>query len=279
MTDLSFTLWNDLDRFEWGDYSVRTGSYRGRQAAYLEQACSAVFLREDIPYPCYRLQAEVAIPGEVGFVGLIFGAKDVCNYELVYLAPVEIQYDPVMNGSMTWQIYNGPKYQKPLPNTTGKWVNFAVEVQPEGVKVYMGDESAPQLVIPNLKHGIPAGKIGFWGFAPCYIRNLVVEEIQPAPIPQSETDLNQLSADTFVTEWIVSALPGSGWKRAVIEENGILNLNRCFTAKQMSVLQARSIFHLPKEAESYVTLGFSDQVRLWVNEEEIYQGTWCWNLT
>lgn len=101
MNPLSFTLWNDLDRFEWGDYSVRAGSYKGRQAAYPEQAGSAVFLREDITFPCYRLQAEVAIPGEVGFVGLIFGAKDALNYELVYLAPVEIQYDPVMNGSMT----------------------------------------------------------------------------------------------------------------------------------------------------------------------------------
>lgn len=276
MTDLSFTLWNDLDRFERGDSGVRTGSYMGRQAAYLEQAGSAVFLREDIPYPCYRLQAEVAIPGEVGFVGLLFGAKDACNYELVYLAPIEIQYDPIMNGSMTWQIHNGPKYQKPLSNTTGKWVNFAVEVQPDGARVYMGEEIAPQLVIPNLQHGVPAGKIGFWGLAPCYIRNLVVDEIQPASIPQSETDLQQLSADTFVTEWMVSASSGSDWRRAVVEENGILNLNRCFTAKQTSVVQARSTFHLPEEAKSEISLGFSDQVRVWVNEEEIYQGTWCW---
>ncbi|MEK3758440.1 hypothetical protein MKZ07_08350 [Paenibacillus sp. FSL P4-0338] len=277
MNPLSFTLWNDLERFEWGDYSVRTGSYKGRQAAYLEQAGSAVFLREDITFPCYRLQAEVAIPGEIGFVGLLFGAKDACNYELVYLAPIEIQYDPVMNGSMTWQIHNGPKYQKPLPNTTGKWVNFAVEVQPEGARVYMGEDSAPQLVIPNLQHGVPAGRIGFWGFAPCYIRNLVFEEIQPAPIPRRETDLKQLSADTFVTEWMVSATTGDDWNKAVVEENGILNFNRRFTAKQGSVVRARSTFHLAEEAESYITLSFSDQVRLWVNEEEVYQGTWCWN--
>lgn len=77
-----------------------------KKALYLEKMNSAVFLRNEVKYNYFRLQAEMAIPGEAGFIGLVFGAKDHGNYELMYLAPVEIQYDPVINGSLTWSQLN-----------------------------------------------------------------------------------------------------------------------------------------------------------------------------
>ncbi|ALS28138.1 hypothetical protein IJ21_27420 [Paenibacillus sp. 32O-W] len=277
MTKLSFNLWNDLDRFDLGDSNARPGVYLGQQAAYLEKSGSAVFLRDEIPFTCFRLQAEVAIPEQVGFIGLVFGAKNSHNYELVYLAPEEIQYDPVMNGSMTWQIYNGTMYQKPLPNTTGKWVKFAVEVQPNGAAVYMGEDAFPQLVIPNLQHGDPVGKIGFWGYLPGYIRNLAIEEIQPTPITKRDRDLKRLSTETFITEWMVSPIAENRWTKAVVEENGTLNLNRIYTAEQGSSVQAKSTFYISEEKETLLTFGFSDHLRLWVNEEKVYQGDWRWN--
>lgn len=33
----------------------------------------------------------------------------------------------------------------------------------------------------------------------------------------------------------------------------------------------------PEEIETQLTFGFSDQLRLWVNEEEVYQGDWRWD--
>ncbi|WP_199613813.1 hypothetical protein [Paenibacillus alkalitolerans] len=277
MTKLSFNLWNDLDQFDLGNSNARPGVYLGQQATYLEKTGSAVFLHDEIPFTCFRLEAEVAIPEQVGFIGFVFGTKDSKNYELIYLAPEEIQYDPVMNGSTTWQIYNGPMYQKPLPNTTGKWEKFALEVQPNGAAVYMGDDTFPQLVIPNLQHGDPIGKIGFWGFLPSYIRNLSIEEIKPTPITKRERDLERLLTETFVTEWMVSPVTENHWTKAVVEENGILNLNRIYTAEQGSSVHAKSTFYIPEENETLLTFGYSDHLRLWVNDDEVYQGYWIWS--
>lgn len=285
MTKLLFNLWNDLDKFDLGDSNIRPGVYLGQKAAYLEKTGSAIFLRDEITFDCFRLQAEVAIPKQVGFIGLVFGAKDLHNYELVYLAPVEIQYDPIMNDSMTWQIYNGSLYQKPLPNTTGKWVEFSIEVQPNGVAVYMGENTSPQLIIPNLQHEGFVGKVGFWGYLPSYIRNLSVEEIQPTPIIKREKNLKQLITETFVTEWMVSMpyLKGeqpaakNNWTKAFVEENGTLNINRIHKVEQGISVQTKSTFTIPEEKETFLTFGFSDHLRLWINEEEVYQGDWRWN--
>lgn len=52
----------------------------------------------------FRLEAEVACT-PVSFVGLVFGATDESNFELVYVSAdnewdlPNLQYDPVMNGS------------------------------------------------------------------------------------------------------------------------------------------------------------------------------------
>lgn len=285
MTRLLWNLWDDADKFDLGDSGGRPGEYLGKKGLYLQKTCSAVLLREQLPLECFRLQAEVAIPGTVGFIGLVFGAQNSQNYELVYLAPQEIQYDPVINGSMTWQIYNGPLYQKPLPETTGKWVKFAVEVQPNGAAVYLGDDPEPQLVMSQLQHGGAAGKIGVWGYLPSYIRNFSVEEIKPGPIRKSATDLRQLTAETYITEWMVSQPFSSNgqpkaqqhWTKAVVEENGTLNVNRLFTAETGIFVQAKTAFLVSEAKETEISFGFSDHLRLWVNDEEVYQGEWRWD--
>ncbi|GFN33003.1 hypothetical protein [Paenibacillus xylaniclasticus] len=277
MSKMVYSLIDDLDLFDVGVTEARTGDFLGKQALYLEKAGYAVLLKDEIPFSSYRVQAEVAIPEEVGFIGIVFGAKDADNYELIYLAPLEIQYDPVMNGSMTWQVYNGPLYQKPLPDMTGRWVNLTVDVQPNGAAVYLGEDSTPQLVIPNLQHGLPSGRIGFWGFLPSYIRNFTVEQIQPATIVERETDLQRLAAESFVTEWMVAPLDSDKWTKAVVEENGTLNLNRIYSTEKVQTVIATSVFKLSAEQETVLTFGFSDYIQLWVNDELLYEGDWKWN--
>lgn len=285
MAKLNWNLWDDLEHFDLGGTQAQSGVYQGKQALYIKGNGSAILLRDDIAFDSYRIEAEVAIPEQVGFVGLVFGAQDSHNYELVYLAPVEIQYDPIMNGSMTWQIYNGSLYQKELPNTTGKWMKFAVEVQPNGAAVYLGDDPTLQLIIPNLQHSGKIGKIGVWSFLPSYIRNLSVEGIEPISISKRETDLQSLSSETFITDWMVSEpyllnespITVDNWIKASVEENGTLNLNRIYRAEQGISVQVQSMISVPEEKESVLTFGYSDSLRLWINEEEIYQGSWRWN--
>lgn len=280
----SYTLWDDLEKFDLGDSGACPSEWNGRKALYLGKLNSAIFLHEEVRYPAYRLHAEVAIPGDVGFVGLVFGAADSGNYELIYLAPLEIQYDPIMNGSMTWQIYNGPSYQKPLPNTTGEWRDLTVEVDPQGAKVYFGNSSAePSLVLSSLQHGGQSGKVGVWSYLPAYIRNFSIEEIHPVPLFRNTTALDALISETFITEWHVSSpfikdRPlEPHWTPALVEENGVLNINRIHRAEPGAAVEVKSTFRLAEQQETILTLGFSDSIRLWINDTEVYQGNWCWN--
>jgi hypothetical protein len=116
MSKLNWSLVNDLNSFDLGESDASRGVWNNREALYLENGLP-VLLNENVNFDCFRLQAEIACPGPDGFVGLIFGARDARNYELVYVSPGtstrmgEIQYDPIMNGSSTWQIYNGATYQ------------------------------------------------------------------------------------------------------------------------------------------------------------------------
>ncbi|MHA7966960.1 hypothetical protein ACX93W_22865 [Paenibacillus sp. CAU 1782] len=281
-----YALWDDLEPFNGGNSGAIPGDWKGKKALYLNQMNSAFFLREEVTFSSFRMEAEVAIPGEVGFIGLIFGAKDESNFELVYLAPVEIQYDPIINGSMTWQIYNGPAYQKPLPDMTGAWHRFAVEVGPEGAKVFLDDQPAPAFVLSNLQHGGERlGKVGFWNYVPVYIRNFSIEEIASAeafsdPAQAEAFDQRQPEQEEFLTEWLVkkplTQEKAEPWIKAIAEENGTLSLNRICEAKPGLVVEAKSCFKLQEETETLLTLGYSDSIRLWVNDIEVYRGDWLW---
>jgi hypothetical protein len=293
MSKLHWNLRDDLNDFELGESGAQPGIWHDREALYLDGFHTNPVLRHDeIHFDCFRIQAEVAVPGPYGFIGLVFGARDSQNYELVYISPGidsgigEIQYDPIMNGSSTWQIYNGPIYQATARFPAGEWVKITMDVQPYGAAIYVGDETHPQLVISNLQHGRSIGRIGFWGNLPSYICNFSVEEIHPVPMARGRVDLQQLAEDSFITEWMVSKLykseqlsePLSEWTKAIVEENGTLNLNRIYSATEKdSAVQAKFVFSLPEETESLLSIGFSDQIRLWINEEEVYQGKSLWD--
>lgn len=80
----------------------------------------------------YDLVARCRVDGE-GFAGIAFAAADPGNHELVYVSPGEIQYDPVMRGSNTWQVYHGAGLQAPAPVPARQWVALRVMVRDRGV--------------------------------------------------------------------------------------------------------------------------------------------------
>ncbi|TDG00164.1 hypothetical protein [Paenibacillus piri] len=295
MTELVWELSEERNDFDLGDSGACPGIWRDRKALYFDKNERAVpaLLRDELApgFDCFRLEAEIACPGPYGFVGLAFGARDAGNYELVYVSPGidgglgEIQYDPIMNGSSTWQIYNGPRYQAPAPFRPGEWTRLALEIQPDRVAIRVGEAAEPQLVISSLQHGRAAGRIGVWGYLPGYVRNLRAEAMQPAASARSEAaDLKRLAADGFVTEWSVSKPyplgewpePEDRWVRASVEENGTLNVNRLHASARDISVQACCAFQLPEAQETRLTFGFSDALRLWVNGEEVYRGEWGW---
>jgi hypothetical protein len=285
----TWNLADDLKDFDLSNSGAYVAEWSDSKALHFNETGAAVFLHVDKKLKAFRLQAEVAIP-IAGFIGLVFGAKDIHNYELIYLSHGnsagvgEIQYDPVMNGSTTWQIYHGPKYQAPATYLLGEWVKFTLEIQQNSVSVYVGDSIEPQLVIFNLQHGIVSGKIGVWGYSPTYIRNLSIEELQAVEGIDVPANIEKLKADGFVTDWLVSQpfydniqIKDKDWISALVEENGTLNINRLYPSSKDISVQVKSTMFITEDRESVISFGFSDQLRLWINGEEVYQGVWKWD--
>ncbi len=278
-----WNLGGDLKDFDLGKSDATKGVWLDSDALCFQgEHCFPVLLREALFMNSFRLDAEVACtPGS--FVGLVFGAVDESNFELVYVSAdnewdlPNLQYDPVMNGSSTWQIYHGPRYQALVRVPSEQWVKLSLKVQPDSVSIYVGESSEPNLVIPNLKHGrAVSDKIGVWGSSPSYVRNLTVEQIQTELINEEAAE-SIPQEGTLVTEWMVSKLPEHNWIKAHVEENGTLNLNRLYTSERGAVVQAKCSFNLSEEKETLLSFGFSDHLRLWVNEKEVYQGEWKWH--
>ncbi|WP_282935830.1 hypothetical protein [Paenibacillus sp. RC67] len=292
MSKLQWSLIDDLDCFDIGHSGACPAHWCSKDALYFNhnERAAPVLSREELDLDCYRLQAEIGCPG-LGYIGLVFGARDAFNYEMVYVSPGreqtpgEIQYDPMMNGSTTWQIYNGPRYQAPATFDRGVWTKLVLDVYRNHAIVWVGNVAEPQLVISNLQHGGSKGRVGVWGYLPGYIRNLSVEEIPSESIQANDAYLQELADDTFVTKWKVSkpytegaqAEHESNWLEAYVEENGALNLNRLYPSGSGVAVQAECKFMLSEETESLLTFGFSDRLRLWVNDEEVYQGDWRWD--
>jgi len=68
----------------------------------------------------------------------------------------------------------------------------------------------------------------------------------------------------------------SGWRTVAVEENGTLNLNRQYTARPGLAVTAEAVVNVAEEGEFPIDFGFSDHLKLWINGEPVYEGSWRW---
>ncbi len=289
MDRLSLDFGSGLDGWELLDSNGRLEEWHGRPALYL-QGGPALF-GEEIDLTDFALEVELGSPGPAAYVGAVFRAVDAVNYELVYTQPHTsgrwdaIQYDPVFNGCNTWQVYNGPLFQAPADVPTGEWYRLRIEVHGGQAFVRVGDAAQPQLRVRRLQHDGRVGRIGLWAYQPGYFSRLALEPLPP--LPEAATPGAAEEGLPYVSEWAVfGPVPSrrrpssvsSDWRRVVVEEHGVLNLNR-YMAKGPSeaVAYAYAEVHAPDDTEATALFGFSDRLRLWVGNELIYEGENHWN--
>lgn len=221
----------------------------------------------DLELKNVAVEVEVLAPGPC-YPGLVFRFADMQAFELAYAVPVAsgqcdaIQYDPVFNGSNTWQLHTGLAYQKQATVPTGEWFTLRVDVVGERAAIQVGDQ--PPLVVESLSHGQTAGRIGLWTFRPAHFRNLRVTS------PRSLEDLSgeDLQApDGAIDAWL---LQGTG--SITCEPSGVLNLNRY---RATSDTEARLIrnFMIDDETDLELTFGYSDKLRLCLDGELLFEGT------
>ena len=252
LTDMS-RLW-----FRWEQPEAT--SFRGHKALRLFGLAAVPGLRLS------EGSVEVHIAAEdVSYCGIAFRIRDSLNYELAYAQPHTsgrwdaLQYDPVMNGVNTWQIYHGSGAQKQETVPMGEWFRLRVDFKDDWSAIRLND--GEPLVVPKLAHAHRDGLIGIWCYKPAWFRDLIVSdrcEADDVAMPERPP-----LAGGLIKEWF---LEGIGIVDC--EDNGIVNLGR-YLPSTMTEARLRRTFTLGKDGDVTLRFGCSDEISVMVDGETV----------
>ena len=112
------------------------------------------------------VEVDVATPASRGFFGIQFRIdNDGKDAEWVYLRqhksgyPDAMQYTPVLNTGLNWQIYNGPGFTGAVDIPKDAWFHLRLEVSGAQAKLYVKDMDNPALVMNDVKSGVQKGPV------------------------------------------------------------------------------------------------------------------------
>jgi len=137
--------------------------YKGRSSLLLDGGAAIL---KDFEMRDGVVDVDVATPATRGFFGIQFRiAGEGANAEWIYLrqhksgAPDAMQYTPVLNTGLNWQIYSGPGFTGAVDIPKNTWFHLRLEVTGAQAKLYVGDMDKPALVMTDLKSGIQKGPV------------------------------------------------------------------------------------------------------------------------
>jgi glyoxylase-like metal-dependent hydrolase (beta-lactamase superfamily II) len=242
------------------------------------------------------LEFEIAFSLERGFVGAVFRQSDAGNYEHFYVRPHQSgnpdanQYQPVFNGSASWQLYYGPDYAVPVEYRHDEWTKVKIIYAGDQARVYI-DSDEPVLRIGKLMHVNESGAIGVsaGNFAPAYFANFRYTQLANAyrfppapeevPAPAGTVTKWQVS-DAFdhalldnVPELTAALTGGRDWAVLETPSSGIANLARVARlADGADTVFAKLNLESVEARTTALDFGFSDKAKVFVNGKLVYSG-------
>lgn len=289
------------------DGQAKATEYQGRKCLYVDggtATLSGLEMRDGI------IDVDVATPAGRGFFGIQFRSDNVANGEWVYLRqhksgyPDAIQYTPILNTGLNWQIYNGPGFTGPLDIPKDVWFHMRLELKGAQAKFYVNDMDKPALVMDDLKSGVQKGQVALAVLTGAtYFSNFEVRETPAVPW---ERHLPQTPAGT-ITKWSispsfdalgrnlerplsVSELTAMKWQDVEAEPPGFVPINRYRASPHprvtfandfskrldpqpgMEVVYARANIVSDSDQVRKLYIGYSDDVSVFMNGKIVYRG-------
>lgn len=287
---------------------IKVTEYQGRKSLMLNGAAAIV---KDFEMRDGVIDVDVATPANRGFFGIQFRISgDGKNAEWVYLRqhksgyPDAIQYTPVLNTGLNWQIYNGPGFTDAVDIPKNEWFHLRIEITGAQAKLFVKDMEKPALVMNDLKSGIQKGQVALAVLTgETYFSNF---EIRQTPDSAWNRQLPPMPAGT-ITNWKISppfdALARNleepltdseskniKWADVEAEPPGFVVLYRYLDAPHprvtfandfskrlepqpgMKMVYARTVIESDREQVKKLYLGYSDDVSVFVNGKILYQG-------
>ena len=290
------------------DGEAKPTEYLGRKCLYLDGGAATL---KDFAMRDGVIDVDVATPAIRGFFGIQFRiASDERNGEWVYLRqhksglPDAMQYTPVLNTGLNWQIYNGPGFTGAVDIPKDVWFHLRLQVVGAQAKLYVQDMEKPALVMDDLKSGIQKGQIALADLTGAtYFSNV---EIHTTPDAAWERHLPPMQPGTL-TKWSISpsydALarnlehslsPSESaaihWQDVETEPPGFVVLYRYRDAPHprvtfqgdfskrlepqpgTQVLYAKTSIDSDREQVKKLYIGYSDDVSVFLNGKILYRG-------
>ncbi len=285
---------------------VKVADYQGRKALSIDGGSATI---KDFTLRDGVIDVDVATPASRGFFGIQFRA-DSLNGEWVYLrqhrsgSPDAIQYTPVLNTGLNWQLYNGPGFTGAVDIPKDVWFHLRVEIAGAQARFYVSDMSKPALVMHDLKSGVQHGEVALAVLTGAtYFSNF---EVRTTPDVPWERHLPAMPAGTL-TRWQLSPsydalarklerplgsaeIAAMQWQEVEAESPGIVAINRYRESPHprvtfandfskrldpqsgMRLVYARTTIESDKDQVRKLLIGYSDDVSVFLNGKILYAG-------
>jgi hypothetical protein len=271
---------------------VQFSDFAGRRGMWLRNNTQVI--RRGVEFADGTVEFDVAPMEKGNFVAVIFRRASGTNHENIYFRVHRsglynaLQYAPRINASSTWQLY--PEFNSTIDLPRNRWTRVRVEIIGPKLAVFINGGKIPVLAVSRLRGPAKTGTVGFWARVnekPTeWAAALSNVSVRPAPIvASSSSEAPILQAAETLTDWeAVGPFPAAtemkygaenlkGWKRIEVEENGLVILNRQFAAvRGARTALLRTNINSADARAARLELGYSDEVKIFLNGEPVYQG-------
>ena len=303
------TLFIPPDSSRWAlDGQAKPVDYQGRKSLFLDGGAAVL---KDFELRDGIVDVDVSTPASRGFFGIQFRiANEGANSEWVYLRqhksgyPDAMQYTPVLNTGLNWQLYNGPGFTGAVEIPKDVWFHLRLEVAGAQARLFVKDMEKPALVMNDLKSGVQKGQVGLYVLTGAtYFSNF---EIRSTPDVPWERHLPSMPSGTL-TKWSLSPsydalqrnleqplstseMENIHWQEVEAEPPGLVVIYRYREAPHLRVsfasdfskrlepqpgiklVYARTSIDSDREQVKKLYLGYSDDVSVFLNGRILFRG-------
>ena len=286
---------------------AKPSEFEGRKCLYINGGGATV---KDLELQDGVIDVDVATPANRGFFGIQFRIENDRNAEWVYLRqhksgyPDAMQYTPVLNTGLNWQLYSGPGFTGAVDIPRNIWFHLRLEITGAQAKLFVSDMEKPALVISDLKSGVKKGQVALAVLTGAtYFSNFEVRETpaapwqrRPPPIPVGTLTHWSLSpsydslARNLEKPLSLAEIRTIKWQEVDAEAPGIVAINRYRESPHprvtfandiskrldpqpgMAVVYARTNIVSDRDQTKKLYIGYSDDVSVFLNGKILYRG-------
>jgi hypothetical protein len=279
------------ERWKFATKDYELVNYKGKEAVLLKKNRAVL---EGANFENGIIEYDMAFPQKRAFIALDFRIADDNNFEEFYVRPHQSgnpdanQYTPVFNSNAGWQLYYGEGYAAPVSYTFDEWIHFKLVISGQYMEVYIQDMEKPAF-FAELKHKSVRGNIGIQNsISESYFANVSVTANENVALKGKPRPKQPIVSGT-IEKWAISKsfsekeisttdnlkelASKTEYKFYPVEETGTLNISSTTQITETSnTILAKVVIESEREQLKRIVFGFSDRVKVYVNNVPVYAG-------